>query len=161
MKHVYGNLWEFQQLGWLVIPVNVGWKHNGANVMGRGVAAQALEKFPGVDFWWGDICKQYAKWKIEAPVTPNADDRLIFFPTKSLNWGHPELSWKDGSTINRIVASINQLLALPCDPVYLPLVGCGNGGLDERSVVGYLEEKLDNRFTLIKQHDLTNSPSST
>jgi hypothetical protein len=84
---------------------------------------------------------------------------------------NPAMSWKAKATLDRVRRSTEELAAMGwmnretikanhgCDPpfvledddVYLPLVGCGNGGLSENAVLPILFETLrDDRFVLVK-----------
>ena len=45
---VEGDIWEHHNDGsrYIVIPTNIGWKTNGHNVMGAGLALQAKTRYP-------------------------------------------------------------------------------------------------------------------
>lgn len=52
MKEVYGDIWEYHKQGyWIVITTNGFVKKNGCAVMGRGVAKQAVTKYPSLPKW--------------------------------------------------------------------------------------------------------------
>ena len=61
MQEANGDIWN-----WLsephncevVIPTNIGWKADGSNVMGAGIAKQAILRY-GRDIaaWYGAICR--------------------------------------------------------------------------------------------------------
>jgi hypothetical protein len=155
LTQVIGDIWETRHPCWRVIPTNIGWKQNGENVMGRGLAAMAKDKYPSIARFYGAHCKKYGHW---APITsrvvcdPDDNDlildRLVFFPTKELNEAAPAMSWKNESSLRLIERSAQQLLLWAVwglnggFPVYVPLVGCGNGGLRREAVMPILEEVL-------------------
>jgi hypothetical protein len=134
MKEIIVNLWDFHKDGnWIVIPTNGEVNKDGLAVMGKGLALEAKNKFPrlttelGVQIsYFGNRLFAFDKFKI------------ITFPTK--------YSWRDKSDICLIAVSASQLKDYVDEstnewinekvtfktPVYLPRVGCGNGGLDWR-----------------------------
>lgn len=145
MKTVQGNIWDFHNQGLpICITTNVGWKNNGENVMGRGVAQQAKEKFPGLTKWYGEKCRDlFLLNGTELGVVYNKEYNLICFPTKPLNSKQPWLSWQKNSTLGRIETSCKQLLKLQLNKVYLPVPGCGNGKLDFKDVAPILDKYLN------------------
>ncbi len=57
-----GDLWAWQaERRWIVIPTNIGWKKDGANPMGAGVALQASEMYPELANWYGARCKKFGE----------------------------------------------------------------------------------------------------
>jgi len=151
MREVYGNLWDFHGKGYsLVVPTNLGWRRDGSNVMGRGVASQAAHKFPDLPQIYGEVCQDMAArgvaeiWFYEG---------LIFFPTKPLDEKKPWLSWMGRSVAAVVEKSTMQLAAWsnPGERIALPLVGCGNGGLPEEVVLPILRYHLKaDRFMLVR-----------
>ena len=80
MKWVNGDIWIYHKLGsTIVIPTNAGWKSDGNNVMGRGLAKQASEKFKDLSLMYGQYCK------IKQPHCYFENKRLILVPSKKLN----------------------------------------------------------------------------
>jgi hypothetical protein len=156
----------------IVVPVNIGWKKPGKdgkpgpNVMGRGVAAKAAERMgPVLPQLYGEFCAQHGA---KTPVTFDLSSGLVLFPTKPLA-ENPAMSWKGKASLELIERSARQLAEmtwlnrkvvakntervppLEDDDVYVPLVGCGNGGLSVGDVVPILKEILvDDRFVLVQ-----------
>lgn len=136
-----GDIWKHRRArDWIVVSTNVGWRRDGTNVMGRGIAAQAARKFPDLPAWYGAECRKRGS---ATPTIAHPLYRLILFPVKPLNPVAPHLSWKGSATLARIQTSLDQLLELvPLLPhtgrVLIPAVGCGNGGLDPPSIVSLL-----------------------
>ena len=166
VREVFGNIWDWHDSGaWVVIPVNVGWKRNGENVMGRGVAAQARIRMAklGINLPLELGAMQRAVDGREV-VFLTAPWRLIYFPTKPLA-KNPALSWQGPSTLSIIARSawgLARLLGHPdlksisddlrTRPVALPLVGTGCGGLHEDSVLPILRAHLvSDQFVLVRQ----------
>lgn len=160
MRCIRGDL--FSYLGSpLVIPTNQGWTKAGMNVMGRGVAREAANRYPILPELLGTYCMQrrfYAKvWPF---VMPTDNQILICFPVKPLRPKAPQFSWNQPASLSLIRKSVQQLAELVSSDImpesaalsyiYLPLVGCGNGGLSRDAVLPILEQ-LDNRFILVEQ----------
>lgn len=129
MITIHGDIWkefEARPESYLVIPTNVGWKTNGQNVMGRGLAKQAAEKFPELPGLYGSWCQKYGE-----EVFVHVGRRIICAPTKPLNKDHPHLSWKTFSTFKEVKGSYRQIrdLAKRGLKIITPLLGAGNGGL--------------------------------
>lgn len=153
MLKLTGDLWEWHRRGlWAVIPTNVGWKTNGDNPMGAGVALQAAQKFSGLPAWYGAKCKKYGK---NLAVQPYLTAKLLLFPTKPLDEAQPWLSWRNPSCpvlINRGLVQLRYMFdsGMFHGQVAIPLVGCGMGGLSRDEVVPMMEAYLDDRFTLVE-----------
>lgn len=170
MRDWAGDLWDRFEKSFVVVPVNIGWKSSkkgkpGANVMGAGVAAQAVQRVPGLPALYGEFCFRFGA---ATEVTFDLSSGLVLFPTKPLA-DNPSMSWKGGSTLELVERSARQLAEmtwmnrktietnsdrippLEDDDVYVPFVGCGNGGLDEGQVIPLLKDILkDDRFVLVQ-----------
>ena len=153
MRHATGNLWDWHDRGaYVVIPTNIGWRRDGSNPMGKGIAKQAAEKFSHLPVFYGQWCQSN-----KDGFAVRSDMRLVLFPTKSLNVSKPHLSWRGMSSLKLIEKSTASMIgwhkARPRkkEEVALPLVGCGEGGLLESDVLPILERYLDDRFVLVRQ----------
>ena len=146
-----GNLWEFHSQGyWICIPTNGIVNSQGLLVMGKGVALEAAQRFPGLRANWGELVKAEGNQPI--PYPPG---RLISFPTKH--------HWKDPSDLPLIRASATKLTSWwhlvassytmahkEILPLCLPKVGCGCGGLDwESQVEPILSWILNNNYMAV------------
>lgn len=134
MQEATGDIWEWldREEGFeVVIPTNIGWKSDGSNVMGAGLAKQAAKRYPGIAGWYGSICQACGP---HTPVVIHEEHPLIFFPVKPLNYDEPHLSWRYKASHNLIRRSLDQLASLRLGHFAIPMVGCGNGGLDEQDV---------------------------
>ena len=143
-----GNIWDCESTHLLVIPTNIGYKADGRNVMGRGLALQAAKRHREFALWYGRICQDKGA---KTPVVRFGKTALIAFPVKPLNPNAPWLSWKSHADLSLIERSVRQLSQFPGkEPIMVPLVGCGNGQLDMGEVRPILDRYLsDERYTLI------------
>lgn len=149
MKTVRGNVWDFPHT--VCIPTNVGWKTNGENVMGRGLAAQAAAIFPRLPEYYGKFCRLHSERPYPLAVFEKDDRQFVCCPTKPLAYP-PHLSWKSASDINVITETVGQLPALADElngPILVVRFGCGNGGL-RWDAVRPIMESLDDRFILVE-----------
>lgn len=141
MVTIYGDLWkefEKQPDAYLVIPTNIGWKADGSNVMGKGVAKAAAEKYPELPGCYGTWCEKY-RTELYVHVGRN----VICAPTKPLNPDHPNLSWKNRAKVWLVKESYRQLNELARRKgwiIYTPLLGAGNGGLRYETAVKLIRE---------------------
>lgn len=148
MKKIIGNIWSFkQENSYLVVPTNLGYTRYKLNVMGRGIAFEAQQKFPELSRIYGEFCYQRHKENKEESLFILGDYGLILFPTKKLLPETPQLSWKQNSDIVTIENSCKELLEwdnIKDVNIYMPLVGCGNGKLSEKIVLPVLEKYFGN-----------------
>lgn len=151
MKEIIGNIWDwYERRHWIVITTNIGWKSDGSNPMGAGIAKKAAEIDPELPMWYGAKCKKYGS---NTATLPYKKEKFILFPTKPLDIGKPWLSWQQDSNLALIARSTKQLAKLAdilcLKTVVLPMVGCGNGGLQSKQVLPVLRHYLDDRFILV------------
>lgn len=154
MRETTGDLWDFMDDGFaIVIPTNIGWRKDGSNVMGRGLARQASKRFPELAAIYGQQCKEMVD---HGAVEIRFLGDLILFPVKPLNPEKPWLSWQGMADPVLIEQSAMQLADWTKHRgerlIALPLVGCGNGGLGEEVVLPILHHHLSaSRFVLVRQ----------
>lgn len=140
----YGDIWIYHKLGnCIVIPTNAGWKANGENVMGAGLAQQAAEKFPNLPSFYGNFCK------LEQSRLCWWEKRLILVPTKPLIKDKPWMSWNQSAKEETIIESLiflQDIIGKPpmtiSDKIYVPLLGAGNGGMSKFKVVHLMDAYL-------------------
>ncbi len=156
MQTVVGNIWGYVDSHWIVIPTNIGWDKDGNNVMGRGLAKDASERYPDLAAFYGAHCLLNRDNPILCFYTVNpitwltTYKGLIMFPTKSLA-SSPHLSWRNKSDINIIEIGLQQLAHFNQMPIAVPLLGCGNGGLQPDVVVPLIERYLvSDNFLLVR-----------
>ena len=131
MRVIVGNIWDyFGEYSSIVIPTNGSIKRNGAAVMGKGLALQARERFKGIDKILGGLLQSYGEIPFLLPYN------LISFPTK---W-----EWYEKADLKLIAASANILAGMisiyKLGLIYMPKIGCGNGGLLWEEVEPILEK---------------------
>jgi hypothetical protein len=150
MRECTGYIWDWIGRAKVVVTTNIGWRANGANVMGAGLAKQAAGRYPGIAIWYGTWCRGHAS---ESCVIEHPQYPLIFFPTKRLNPRVPHLSWQYDSDLDTIRRSLADLARWSGDGlIALPLVGCQNGNLKEAAVLPVLREFLvGDRFVLVRR----------
>jgi hypothetical protein len=176
MRDWAGDIWDRFMKSFIVVPTNIGWKKGkngpGANVMGAGVAQQAAERVSGLAPLYGEFCSRFGA---STETTVDLSTGLVLFPTKPLA-DNPAMSWKGKSTLAQVEKSARELADMgrwmtkekllkehdedmrkffgetaEDNDIYVPLVGCGNGGLDEGDVVPMLKSILsDDRFILVQ-----------
>ena len=165
MQELTGDIWELAtRYDGIVIPTNIGWKSDGKNVMGRGLARQASRRWPELPEVYGKFCMTYrdaTPIMLYRPPNGRWCDMLLLLPVKPLDQKQPYLSWRQPACLNLITKSIMALgnfasqytqpsgegTVMPfIEPnssrILVPSVGCGNGGLDESSVLPLLCEHL-------------------
>jgi len=148
-----GNIWNFHdRRKWIVITTNIGWKKDGSNPMGAGIARAAAGIDPDLPIWYGKKCQKFGA---NTATLPYRKKKFILFPTKPLDEDKPWLSWQQDSDIDLIRRSTIQLARLidilEADMIVLPMVGCANGRLRPKQVLPVLRQYLDDRFVLVTQ----------
>ena len=154
MQIIQGDIWKFHKreiLGkksYIVIPTNLGFKKDGSNVMGRGIAFQCQTKFPEIPKIYGQFCYKRVKENIKQQLFILEDYRIIMFPTKKLILEAPHLSWNQMSDFQTIEKSLTELInwtKFNESIIYIPFVGAGNGGLNKFDVKICLQNYLANK----------------
>jgi hypothetical protein len=160
-----GDLWELRvneehtwinhHDHWLVIFTNLGWKQNGAAVMGKGLALEAAKRVPTLPWVYGEWLRSYwEEWNdhrmLEDVLYFDFPNRLILMPTKTLVPTAPERSWNQLSSIGLIYKGLLRLQRTNfLYKVYMGLPGCGHGGLKEEEVLPHCQRLLDDRFHVV------------
>lgn len=144
MQQKVGNIWELAISKVICITTNGVLSGGGLNlVMGKGIALEAKERFPGIDGMAGHLIRQYGNRVHHLGKRDTYE--IVTFPTKN--------HWKDPSNLDLIGRSADQLSALAgvkgWKEVYLPHVGCQNGGLVWEDVYAVLSQILDDRFIAV------------
>jgi hypothetical protein len=142
-----GDMWQqYEQADLFLITTNSTLRRDGALVMGRGIARQARERFPGLDAALGQEIQQRCGslgvyGLLISPRWPQA--RLGGFQVKR-HWGR-------AADLALIANSVAALAAWTADhpdrAVCLNFPGIGNGGL-ARSAVRPLLEPLPDSVTI-------------
>lgn len=149
MKEVCGDLFELSKGGVLVITTNGFVKNNGEAVMGRGCARQAAQRWPDMPSRLGQGLKANGNivmitWGGTGGV-PREYDAVVTFPVKHNWWEKADLELiRDSAERLR-----NSADAMGWKDIFVPLPGCGNGGLKWEQVRPVLEPHFDDRFKLV------------
>lgn len=139
MKQCRGDIWRFHDKGFsIVIPTNGAVRQDGACVMGRGLAKQAAQRYSEFPYTLGRQIKLFGNHVYLDRIT-----RLFSFPVKH-HWTEPA----DLKLIARSVEELKELcrhssLSILKTKVYMPRVGCGNGGRDWKEVKPILRTLSD------------------
>jgi len=137
-----GDLWDLARGSVLVITTNGCINRHGACVMGRGIALQAKQRFPGVALKLGGYIRQYGNRCFNLGVWEGY--RLVSFPVKH--------QWDQPADLELIERSARQLVEMAdkfgWECLYMPRPGCGNGRLSWSQVRPVLERILDERFVV-------------
>lgn len=146
MLEVYGDIWELfdEQFEAVVITTNGTVKKNGEAVMGRGVALQAKERYPGIAARLGQCLQQSGN--VPCYIGPRSiyPKKIFSLPVKH--------HWRDRADLQLIVDSIlildEGIKAYELEKVVMPRPGCGNGGLKWEDVKPAIKYLLDDRYTI-------------
>jgi hypothetical protein len=141
MKVIKDDIWNYYKKGWIVITTNGFVKKNGECVMGRGIAKQARDKFPGFADKLGKQIKCYGN-----KVYCWMDEQIITFPTKHNWWETSDIKLIEESA-KRLAETINIFDTLP--KVYMPKPGCSNGRLKWVDVEPVIDKHLKHLVTIV------------
>lgn len=170
MKIVNGNIWDY--IGHTIgVPTNGFVRKDGRGVMGRGVALDALARFKMIDANLGNhllvngnfIGVIYKNPKILCiPVKPTGllIQRVQDFQSIHRSMSHqfklgdyvPGYWCKAGlGLIQKSLRDLNSYVEDNNENVYIPALGCGNGGLSFSSDVKPLMDsmRLSDKITLV------------
>lgn len=147
MREQYGNLWQMQADA-RCITTNGTVKKNGAVVMGRGVALQARDEYPGIDLRVGKVVRRGPPGMLQVDVVWD-DPVIICFPVKYNWWEHASLPLIRESA-QRLVELAD--MHREWGTILLPRPGCGNGQLRWEQVRPEIEGLLDDRFVIVDRH---------
>ena len=152
MLETYGNIWElYSEYDAMAITTNGFVKKNGEAVMGRGVAKEAVQRFPEFPGRLGYILKIYGN--IVWPFDFYGEHIIFSFPVKPQYGPDGEMGWKVKADINLIKQSAHELVGYAdgmfLKKIILPRPGCGNGGLKWADVKKEIEPIFDDRFTVV------------
>jgi len=159
MQTIAGDIWGLATAkDAVVVPTNVGWRSDGRNVMGRGLARQAARRWPELPQDYGAFCRKHGRATPIALYPLPTGNRwckmLLLFPVKPLDLERPHLSWLQPANAAYIEAHLMRLAEAPGTGilkhldiaegarVLVPSLGCGNGGLPESQIVPMLHRHL-------------------
>lgn len=156
MQEVTGDIWNIDRSCCVIIPTNVGYRADGRNVMGKGLARAAALRFPWLADAYGNDCMLHvraygaAEMKLKLYSTSGSKwcHSLLMAPVKNVMLNKPYLSWNQPASLARVELSLhriqqmaesmegNRVLASTVGThILVPLLGCGNGGLEAAVVI--------------------------
>lgn len=138
MREIEGDAWQIP-CDVLCITTNGTVREDGRNIMGGGIARQAVETYPGIDLEYGNMIRHHGHHCFLIRD-------LVMFPTKD--------TIQTPATIKRILESIYDVKLLAdvyrWRDILLPRPGSGLGGLSwHMQVRPAIERVLDDRFIIV------------
>lgn len=113
-------------------------------VMGKGIALQCKKMYPQIPNQWADI--MINMFPAENYTFYDRKHNLLAVQTKN-HWRNPSNVFIIEKSLVRLIEIANYWML---NNIYLPPLGCGNGGLDwDNQVRPLMESKLDDRFTVV------------
>jgi len=112
----------------------------GLAVMGRGIAKQVADRYPGVRRDFGTMLQEGIKYSC---------DQIGIYDDQAIGYFMVKLHWKDAALLDVIrssTASLNEWLVghFPPASVALNFPGIGNGRLRREDVLSIIEKLPDN-----------------
>ncbi len=149
MEEIKGNLWDYHTQGsFICIMVNCTPNSRGKAIMGKGIAQQAVVKYPDLPKLLGSTQIEYAGKTFFTARSRRPQVflkyRLITFPTK-VTWDQDSDLTLIENSCKYLVAIVDKMKSLKV-PIYLSKPGVGNGNLEWGEVSKILEPILDDRF---------------
>jgi hypothetical protein len=142
MLETVGDIWEYADRGEvIVITTNGSLTRDRRAIFGRGVAKQAVLRFPRLADTLGSMLAAHGNHVFDLGGC------IVSFPVEETAWSQPDL---------RIIARSAQELRRLADrtgwqQVVVPRPGCGGGGLAWKDVRPLLAPWFDDRFIVISQ----------
>lgn len=142
MLETLGDIWVYADSGVpIVITANGSLTRDGRAVMGRGVAKQAAQRYPGLAVKLGLLIAEQGSHVFDLSCG------IVSFPVEESAWSLP-----DTRIISRSAGELRALLDISgWERIVVPRPGCGGGGLEWMDVRPLLEPWFDERFIVIGQ----------
>jgi len=139
MHEAVGDIWKHAGKGIIVITTNGSLTRDGRAVLGRGVAKQAADNFPGLAEKLGSLIMAQGNHVFDLGSS------IVSFPVEETAWSLP-----DPHIISRSAQELVVLTdAAGWRQVVVPRPDCGGGGLAWHDVRPLLEPWFDGRFLII------------
>lgn len=148
MLEIVGDIWDYADQSVIVITTNGSLTRDGRAVIGRGVAKQAISRFP-------DLAAKLGKCVVEnGNHVFDLGEGIVSFPVEETAWSLP-----DKRIITRSACELRVMADMrKWQKIIVPRPGCGGGGLAWQEVKPLLEPWFDERFVLINQPSTANFP---
>ena len=143
------DIWElFDDNSFIVVPTNISVKANGNAVMGRGIAAQAVQKYP-------NLPKLYGKAIIEGKTI----NGFYVFPKYRIVTVAVKKHWKQDADIVLIESQLELLKRstekMNYETLLMPLIGCGFGRLTYEQILPLLlKYSFDGMVVVVPPNEL-------
>lgn len=162
-----GDLFEQQGVDAICITTNGAVRRDGACVMGRGVAFEAVRRWPGIDYRLGRLVQRNGNAVqvltqqslgpqplIEVSAGIAGVPGHVFVPWDVVSFPVKH-HWREQADLALIERSASELAALATNRswkcVALVRPGCGNGGLRWDAVRPVIAGILDDRFVVVER----------
>lgn len=133
-----GDMWSaYDEADYFIITTNATSRRDGALVMGRGIARQVRDRFPGFDLKAGAAVRRRAEDGVYGLLLGR---KLGLFQVK-FHWrdqADPALIWRSAGDLARTAEQHPQLI------FHLNYPGIGNGRLPREQVAEALRQLPDN-----------------
>lgn len=140
MKEEVGDLWTYPSQYIAITTNGIVSDLTNELIMGKGVALKAKELFPELPKILGKYVSTYGN---RAFIVK--EHKIITFPTK--------YHWRDNSSLLLIEKSAKEVVEIvdkyKIQSIACPRFGCGNGGLDWKTVKKWVANILDDRFIIV------------
>jgi len=156
MQEVTGDIWGIDRACCVTIPTNVGYRADGRNVMGKGLARAAALRFPWLAETYGNDCllhvRAHGAVEMQLALYSTSGSKwchsLLMAPVKPVLLDKPYLSWNQPASLARVELSLHRIQQMAESMVdnrvlsstvgthiLVPLLGCGNGELASQDVL--------------------------
>lgn len=144
MKFETANLIDYLGRETVVITTNGTVKKDGKANLGRGNAKEMGKALPWLADRLGYLINNFGNH------VHYIDEGVISFPVED--------TWTSHADIRLVERSANELRRLAdkngWERIYMPLPGCGGGGLKPSDVIAVLAPILDDRFIVLNKGDI-------
>ncbi len=144
MRFKYGDIWKTKGVA-KVITTNGYIKKDGSLVMGAGIARQAKDKFPGIEYELGKLVKRKGN---NVHLVKVNKLYLITFPVKHVWWDDADYDLINQSKW-QLIKLVDSTPEISKGPILMPKPGCGNGNLEWKHVRFLIKKHLDDRFIVM------------
>jgi len=139
MDEIYGDIWDYLGLAVLAVTTSGSVSRAGKAVLLRGVAAQAVQRFPELPELLGRLVVEGGN---HVHLLAHG---IVSFPVEESAWSNPDLG-----LIARSARELRELADRQgWQRVVVPRPGCGGGGLPWQEVRPLLQAEFDARFAVI------------
>lgn len=152
----HGNMWSaWEQADLFVITTNGIVTKDGRLVMGKGIALEAKERFPGIDQVLGACVskKPYAKGESASRTALSHEYHLLVsqaWPHKKLACLQTKYHWMGCANVKLIKESLARLKQWaeehPAAQIHVNMPGVGEGKVKPETIMRYVEALPDNVY---------------